>query len=158
MAPIQYRVELNPLTKPASYKLRFLAQQTAGYDEVAAQVALKNPGLSAEQIKNHLKSALAEIAEMLAEGMQVTLEEALTFRPSFHARLTTPDETLPPIDKLLRVSVSATRPFVKAVQDAADLERVATGEKMPSILSASDTGLELNNVLNPAGVLRLGEA
>ncbi len=155
MASVQYRVELNPLTKPASYKVRFLPQQTAGYDEVAARVALKNPGLSAEQIRNHLKSALEEIAEMLAEGMQVTLEEAITFRPSFHARLTAPDEPLPPMDELLRVSVSATRPFVRTVQAAADLERVATEEKAPSILSAADTTLELNNVLNPEGVLRL---
>ena len=34
MAPIQYRVERNSLTRPASYKLRFLPQHAAGYDEV----------------------------------------------------------------------------------------------------------------------------
>ncbi len=35
MATIQYRPELNPLTTPVSYKLRFVPQNTGGYDEVA---------------------------------------------------------------------------------------------------------------------------
>jgi hypothetical protein len=35
------------------------------------------------------------------------------------------------------------------------LERVAAAEKAPAILSAADTTLLLNNVLNPDGVLRL---
>ena len=76
---IHYRVERNPLTKPASYRLRF-----AGYDEVAARVAVKNPGSSAEQIRNHLRSAMEEIQAMLLEGLQVTLEETMIFRPCFH--------------------------------------------------------------------------
>jgi len=38
MGTVQYRVEPNHLTKPASYKLRFIPQQTTGYDELAAAV------------------------------------------------------------------------------------------------------------------------
>ena len=87
---VHYRVELNPLTKPASYRLRFIPQGTAGYDEVAARVALKNPGSSAEQIKNHLRSAMEEIQAMLLEGLQVTLEDAMTLPPSLSGRLRTP--------------------------------------------------------------------
>ena len=155
MTSILYRVERNPLTKSGSYKLRFLPQGVAGYRQVAERVALKHPGASVEQIMNHLKSAFDEINGLLAEGMQVTLEDALTFQPSFRVRLDHPDDPLPPMDELLRLSVSATRPFVKALQDAAELERVSSEEKAPSILSASDTTLELNNVLDPAGVLRL---
>jgi len=154
MGTVQYRVEPNPLTKPVSYKLRFLPKQTAGYDELAAAVG-KDTGMTAEQAKAFLQSTVKNIKEMLCNGMQVTLEEALTFAPSFHAKLNSPDDPLPPISELVRVSVSATRPFVQYVQQNVTLERVSTEEKAPSILSAADTTLELNNVLNPDGVLRL---
>jgi len=155
MAPIQYRPELNPLTTPASYKLRFIPQSVAGYDDVAARLALKNPTWSADMIKAILQGSMEEIKEMLVEGMQITLEDACTFRPSFHARLDAPDDPLPPMDELLQINISASRPLVKAVQQAARLERLAPEEKAPVILSAADTALELNDVLNSAGVLRL---
>ncbi|WP_417909441.1 DUF4469 domain-containing protein [Candidatus Electronema sp. PJ] len=154
MGTVQYRVELNPLTKPTSYRLRFLPKQTAGYDELAAAVA-KDTGMSIEQAMASLQSTVKNIKEMLCNGMQVTLEEALTFAPSFHGKLNSPDDPLPPISELLRVSISATRPFIQYMQQNITLERVSTEEKAPSILSAADTTLELNNVLNPNGVLRL---
>ena len=47
MSSVQYRIEPNHLTKPVTYKLRFLPKGIAGYDEVARRVALKNPGSSA---------------------------------------------------------------------------------------------------------------
>jgi hypothetical protein len=154
MGTVQYRVEPNPLTKPASYRLRFMPKQTAGYDELAAAVA-KDTGLSTEQAKASIQSTMKNIKEMLCNGMQVTLEEALTFAPAFRGKLNSPADPLPPVSELLRISVSATRPFVQYVQQNVTLERVSTEEKAPSILSAADTTLELNNVLNPAGVLRL---
>src|SRR5512133_47126 len=152
---IHYRVELNPLTKPASYRLRFVPQGTAGYDEVAARVALKNPGSSAEQIRTHLRSAMAEIQAMLLEGLQVTLEETMIFRPAFTARLASPDAPLPPMEELLGINISASQPYVKDMQAAAALVREPWTEKIPAIQAAADTTTGLNNVLNPAGVLRL---
>lgn len=152
---IHYRVELNPLTKPASYRLRFVPQGTAGYDEVAARVALKNPGSSAEQIKNHLRSALEEIQAMMLEGLQVTLEDAVTFRPALSARLDAPDAPLPPVEELLGINISASRPYIKEMQAAANWVREPWIEKIPAIQATADTVTGLNNVLNPAGVLRL---
>ena len=76
---IHYRIERNPLTKPGTCRLRFMPQGTPGYGEVA------------EQIKTLLQSGMEEILGLLLEGIQVTLEDGLTFRPSFHARLTAPD-------------------------------------------------------------------
>ena len=152
---IHYRIELNPLTKPASYKLRFMPQGIAGYDEVAERVALKNPGSSAEQVKTHLRSGMEEILEMVLEGLQVTLEDALTFRPGFHARLATPDAPLPPVEELLGLNISASRPLVRELQAEANLVREPWTEKIPTIQAAADTVTKLNNVLNPEGVLRL---
>lgn len=155
MAPVHYRIEPNPLTTPGSYKLRFIPQGINGYDEVAAAVALKNPNWPADMVKAVLMAGNEEVQEMLANGMQVTYEDAFSFRPSFHARLDAPDDPLPPMDELLRIKVSASRNFVKAVQQTARLERLAPEEKAPMILSAEDTALELNDVLNPDGVLRI---
>lgn len=155
MASILYRIELNPLTKPTSYKLRFIPQGTAGYDDVAARVALNNPGLTEEMAKTALMSSFEEIGLMLAEGMLVTLENTCTFRPSLHARLDSPDDPLPPMDELLEVTISASRIYNQTVRQATNLECKPAEEKAPVILSAKDTVLQLNDVLNSAGVLHL---
>lgn len=155
MTSIQCRVEPNPLTTPASYMLRFIPRSTGGYDEVAARVALKNPTWSADMIKSILQKSMEEVGEMLIEGLQVTLEDACTFRPSLHARLDAPDSPLPPMDELLDINISASRPFVKHVRQKARIEILPPEEKVPVILSAADTSLELNDVVNSAGVLRL---
>lgn len=152
---LHYRVERNPLTKTISYRLRFVSQGTAGYDELAERVALKNPGSSAEQIRIHLRSAMEEIQAMLLEGLQVTLEDAMTFRPSLTGRLDSPDAPLPPVADLLGINISASRPYVSHLQANAVLVREPWTEKMPSIQAAADTVTGLSNVLNPAGVLRL---
>ncbi|WP_420208845.1 hypothetical protein [Candidatus Electronema sp. JC] len=155
MATIQCRVEQNPLTTPESYKLRFIPRSTGGYDDVAARLAVKNPVWTAELIKAILQGSLEEIKEMLIEGMQVTLENACTFRPALHANLSAPDEPLPPIDELLDINISASRPYVKDVRQEARIEVLPPEEKVPVIISAADTSLELNDVVNSAGVLRL---
>lgn len=152
---VHYRIEKNLLTKPDSCRLRFMPQGIAGYDEVAARVALKNPGSSAEQIKNHLRSGMEEILAMLLEGLQVTLEDTMIFRPAFHAKLDTPDTPLPPMEKLLSINISASQPYVKEFQAKATLVREQWTEKMPAIQAAADTTTGLSNVVNPAGVLRL---
>jgi hypothetical protein len=152
---MKYRIEPNPMTTPGSYKLRFIPQGVNGYDEVAKAVALKNPNWPADMVKAILKAGNEEIQDMNTNGFQVTYEDAFTFRPSFHARLDTPEDPLPPMEDLLRIKVSASRNFVKAIQQNAHLERVEPKQKAPVILSAEDTNLELNNVLNPSGVLRL---
>ena len=155
MTSILCRVEPNPLTTPPSYMLRFIPRSTGGYDEVAARVALKNPTWSADMIKAILQASMEEVGEMIIEGMQVTLEDAFTFRPSLHARLDAPDDPLPPMDELLDINISASRPFVKHVRQNAHIERLPPEEKVPVIISAQDTDLDLQNVLNSAGVLRL---
>lgn len=154
MGTLQYRVELNPLTKPASYRLRFLPQQTAGYAELAAAVARDN-GISIDQAWANIRSIVRNIKGMLSNGIQVTLEDAFTFCPSFHARLNSPDDPLPPLEELLRISITATRPFIRDVRQDVHLKRLASDEKAPVILSAEDTKLKLADVLNPDGVLKL---
>ncbi|WP_339137241.1 MAG: hypothetical protein WGN25_04410 [Candidatus Electrothrix sp. GW3-4] len=129
MATAQYRPEPNYLTTPGSYQLRFVPHNVAGYDELAARLAAKHPGWPADEIKTLLQDANEEIKDMLTNGTQVTLEDAFSYRLSFHARLDAPDDPLPPMDELLRVKVSPSRPFVRAVQQNAHLERLPPKKK-----------------------------
>lgn len=154
MGTVEYRIELNPLTKPVSYRLRFMPKHVAGYAELAAAVA-KDNGLSIEQAWANLQSTVKNIKEMLGNGIQVTLEDAITFCPSFHARLNSPDDPLPPLEELLRISITATRPFIRDVRQDMHLKCLEADEKAPVMLSGEDTKLKLANVLNPDGVLKL---
>jgi len=154
MGTVRYRIEPNPLTKPASYKLRFIPQQVAGYNELAAAVANDN-GLTNEQAMAYIKSTVKNIIKMLGNGMQVTLEDAFTFFLSFHARLNSPNAPLPSLEELIRIGIAATTPCTHAVLQDMSLERVADEEKAPIMLSATDTKLKLADVLFAEGVLQL---
>jgi hypothetical protein len=155
MATVQWRPEVNALTTPQSYTVRFMARDVLGYDELAAEMARDNPLWDKEMIKAVLIARDKTIMRQLINGNQVTLPDAFSYRLSFNARLNNPDDPLPPVEDMLKVKVSASRTFVKEVAQEVRLERLPAEEKLPLVTSAEDTLLKLNNVLNPQGVLRL---
>jgi hypothetical protein len=155
MATVQWRPEVNALTTPQSYTVRYMARDILGYDELAAEMARDNPLWDKEMIKGVLIARDRTIMRQLINGNQVTLPDAFSYRLSFNARLNEPDDPLPPVEDMLRVKVSASRTLVKQVAQEVRLERLPEEEKLPLISSAEDTLLKLNNVLNPQGVLRL---
>ncbi len=137
MATVQWRPEVNALTTPQSYTVRFIPRNILGYDELAAEMARDKT-----------------IMWQLVNGNQVTLENAFSYRLSFNARLNGPDDPLPPVEDMRRVKVSASRTFVKETARDVRLERLPEEEKLPVISSAEDTVLSLSNVLNPdVGIL-----
>lgn len=155
MTTVQWRPEVNALTTPQSYTVRFIPRNILGYDELAAEMARDNPLWDKEMIKAVLMARDRTIMRQLVSGNQVTLENAFSYRLSFNARLNGPDDPLPPVEDMLRVKVSASRTFVKETARDVRLERLPEEEKLPVISSAEDTVLKLANVLNPEGVLRL---
>ena len=155
MTTIQWRPEVNALTTPQSYTVRFMPQNVLGYDELAAEIARDNPVWDEGMIKSILLARDKTIMNQLINGNKVTLEDAFSYSLSFHARLNEPDDPLPPVEDMLLVKVSASRAFVKDVRKEARLERLPMNEKLPLITSAEDTKFKLNNVLNPGGVLHL---
>lgn len=155
MATVLWRPEVNALTTPPSYTVRYMARDILGYDDLAAEMARDNPLWDKEMIKAVLIARDKTIMRQLINGNQVTLPDAFSYRLSFNARLNEPDDPLPPVKKMLRVRVSASRNFVKQVAQEVRLEQRPAEEKLPLINAAEDTKLKLNNVLNPAGVLRL---
>lgn len=155
MATIQWRPEVNALTTPQSYTVRFMPRGVLGYDELAAEIARDNPLWDEDMIRSILVARDKTVMKQLINGNKVTLEDAFSYSLSFHARLDEPDDPLPPAEDMLRVKVSASRAFVKEVRKEARLERLPMNEKLPLITSAEDTKFKLADVLNPNGVLHL---
>ena len=155
MATIQWRPEVNALTTPQSYTVRYMAREVLGYDELAAEMARDNPLWDKELIKAILIARDKTVMQQLINGNQITLENAFRYRLSFNARLNSLDDPLPPVEDMLLVKVSASRSFVKEVRQEAKLERLPAEERLPLITAAEDTVLGLNDVLNPAGAVRL---
>ena len=155
MATIQWRPEINLLTTPASYRLRFLPRNIIGYDELAAEIALDHPEYNPEAIRTILESANRKIRRHLGNGNQVTLENAFTYRSSLTGRLDKPDDPAPPVEDTVQVRVYAAAPFIAGVRHEAVLERMPAEKKLPLISTAEDALLRLDNVLNPQGTLSL---
>jgi len=155
METIQWRPEVNALTTPQSYTVRYMARDVLGYDELAAEMARDNPLWDMELIKAVLLARDKTIMRQLIKGNKVTLEDAFSYSLSFKARLNDPDDQPPPVEDMLRVKVSASRVFVREVRGEAGLERLPMSEKLPLITSSEDTKVKLTDVLNPDGVLRL---
>ena len=155
MATIQWRPEVNALTTPQSYRILFMPRNVASREDMAADIALRHPNFSEADILTILNAEDEAIPARLLNGEQVTKSGAFTYSLSFTGRLNSPDELLPPLDDCLQVNVRVSPPFVEAVRQAAQTERLPMEKKLPLITTAQDTLLKLNDVLKPQGVLRL---
>jgi len=155
MSKVQWRPQLNALTSPQSYRAQPVPRESLGYDEMAALIAAKNPLWSPDLVKSILLAERETRKEQLISGNQVSYENNCTWHLSISARLAAPDDPLPQDKDILNVQAYASRTFVDEVRQAARLERLPITEKVPVISSAEDMLLKLNDVLNPAGLLRL---
>ncbi len=155
MATIQWRPEVNALTTPQSYKMRFLPRASIGMNELAAEIAEDLPGCTEDMAKSVIASLMRRIQTNLINGNQVTLEDAISFGLSFTGRLDAPDSPLPPMDKILHVKARVSAPFLKEIRHKAQLERLPMTEKAPVINTTVDTRLHLKDVLYGSGVFRL---
>jgi hypothetical protein len=124
------------------------------YARLAERIVLKNPVCSVEQAESVLRTRDAEILAILLEGSQVLLENAFTYYTTITGRLALPDDPLPP-NSTVKVQVRVARPFVEALRQKAKLVRLPSEQKAPVLSSAEDTVLELHDVLNSDGILRL---
>ena len=155
MTTIQWRPQVNALTKPQSYRPQVVPRGTSGYDKMAADLSTAHPNYNAELLRSVAPLIMDWIQQELINGWQVTLEDAFTFHPSMTGKMAGPDDPLPNANELLQVKVYAARAFVQALRQKAKLERLPMNEKLPQVTSSEDTKLKLADVLNPDGVLRL---
>jgi hypothetical protein len=152
---IQWRPEPNPLTTPPSYRIQAVPRNTAGYEEMAADISAAQPIYSPETISSLAPLIMKWIQQRLIGGDKVTLEEAFSYYISFTGKLDSPDAPLPEDDDMLQVNVRVSQPFVKEIRHQAKLERLPMTEKLPVITSTEDTKIKLADVLFADGVLHL---
>ena len=155
MATIQWRPEVNALTTPQSYWIRFVPRNVVDAGELAKRMAKALPSYSEEEFRSFLSVRNEIIRDALINGEQVTEENAFIYGLSFTGRLDEPDDPLPDINECLQVRVRASPTLTDEVRKAAKTERLPMNMKLPQINSAEDTLLKLDNVLNPQGVLQL---
>jgi hypothetical protein len=152
---IQYKVEENLLTTPPSYSIRFVSRGSAGREDIAADIALRHPNFSKADILTILNAEDEAIMGRLLNGEQVTKEGCCSWFPSFTGKLDNPDDPLPPLDQCLHLNVRVSPPFVEDFSKDAQVERLASTEKLPVINAAEDTVLGLRDVLRADGMLRI---
>lgn len=66
-----------------------------------------------------------------------------------------PDAPLPSNKDIVNVQIYASKAFIEEVRQAVQLERLPPAQKLPVIASTEDTLLQLADVLNPDGLLKL---
>jgi len=155
MASIQWRPEVNVLTVPQSYKIRFVPRDSSGTDDLAAAMAEENPNYTEDDAKTMLAVLKRVIQKKLLNGSQVTIDGMISFGLSFTGRLESPDDPLPPVDECLHVSVRVLQPFLDEIKQLASFVKLPMLIKGPVIESAEDTRLHLADVLHSKGVLKL---
>lgn len=155
MSTVRWRPEFNALTTPHSYFIRFMPHDVVGYDAIVEEVAQENPVWSKEQLRMMMIAVHAKIAQFLANGRKVTLENAFSFTLSMNGRLESPEEQVPDGVDRVQVRISASTAFVESVRRNVRLEKMPLSTKLPVIASAEDTVLGLHDVLWANGVLML---
>ena len=155
MATIQWRPQVNALTKPVSYRIQIVPRSIVGYDEMAAALSAAHPNYNEDLVRSLAPLIMEWIQERMINGDQVTLSDGFIFRVSAQGRLDSPDDPLPDDEDMLQASISGTRDFMRRLRAEAQMERLPMNEKLPHINSAEDTKLKLADVLNPAGLLHL---
>jgi len=155
MGSIQWRPEVNALTTPQSYWIRFVPRYTAGSADMAERLAKELPNYSVEEFRTFLATRNEILRKSLLNGEMLTEENAFTYYLSFTGRLNDPDEPLPSLNECLNVRVRVSAPFIESLRQAAHTERLPMEKKVPVISMVEDTLLKLNDVLLPEGVLQL---
>jgi hypothetical protein len=155
MATIQWRPEINALTVPQSYWIRFMPRNTAGRKDIAADIARTHPNFNEADILTILQAHDEAVQTRLVNGEQVTMEGSFSYFLSFTGRLDNADDPLPPLDDCLHVSVRVSQAFLDTLRRDGQAERLPEEKKLPLISSAQDSLLKLKDVLNPDGALLL---
>lgn len=155
MPTIQWRPEINALTVPQSYKMRFVPHSVIDTNALAAQIAATHPVYNQSLVKAMIEVIMQAIQQNLIDGNQIVLTEALSISLGFTAKLDSPESPLPKIEEMLNVQIRALASFVKEIQNKAQLERLPMTQKVPIINTTEDTSLKLKDVLHNEGIIQL---
>ncbi len=102
MSTIQWRPEINFMTVPQSYWMRFVPRKVVGKEDLAADIALRHPDLNEDMILTILNAEDEAIQERLLNGDQVTKEGGFSYSISFSGRLDSQMIRCPTLRKAFR--------------------------------------------------------
>jgi hypothetical protein len=131
---IQWRPEVNPLTTPPSYRIRFVPRGTADAQDIAGDVSRSQPNFSPEAAEAVLSAEDEAILARLLSGEQVTKRGSFSYYLTFTGRMDNPDDPLPPLEECLQVSVRVSQTFLERLRQAAQTERLPMSEKLTTSL------------------------
>ena len=155
MSAIHCKIEVNALTVPQSYKMRFVPNNDLGTDDIAAGMTEINPALTQELAKSSITALIQTLQKNLINGNHINLDDSLIFTITLTGRLDDPDDPLPPVAETVHVRINPTAKFMKNIYTLAALEREGMTEKLPFISQIEDTTLQLNDVLADTDVLEI---
>lgn len=155
MATVLWRVVPNTLTTPRSYRVLIVPRNSAGIEDLAADIALHHPNFSEADILTILRAEDEAVLNRLLNGEQVTKSGSFSWFLSCTGRLDSPEDPLPPPEESLHVNIRVNPHFLEQLCRDARFERLPMQEKQPLITTARDTVLDLGDVLNPQGLLQL---
>jgi hypothetical protein len=155
MPAIHWKLEVNTLTVPQSYKMRFVPNNNLGTDDIAAGMTEINPALTPELARASITALMQTLQKELLNGNHITLDDSLIFTISLTGRLDDQDDQPPPVADCVNVRINPTAKFMKTIHNLGALENEGMSEKLPLIMQAEDTSLRLNDVLRSTAVLQL---
>jgi hypothetical protein len=155
MPAIHWKPEVNALTVPQSYKMRFVPNDNLGTDDIAAGMNAINPALTPELAKASIAALIQTLQQAAINGNHVNLDDSLIITISLAGRLDSPDDAPPPVAECVNVRINPTATFMKEIYAKATLVKEGMSEKLPQINQAEDTSLHLNDVLSSTDILQL---
>jgi hypothetical protein len=155
MPAIHWKPEVNALTVPQSYKMRFVPNSNLGTDDIAAGMTAINPALTPELAKASIAALIQTLQQGVINGNHINLDDSLIITISLAGRLDSPDDAPPPVTETVNVRINPTAKFMKEIYATATLAKEGMSKKLPLINTVTDTLLKLPNVINIDSVLRI---
>jgi hypothetical protein len=152
---IKYRLELNLLTTPHSYRIQVVPGKTVGYDEMAADISAAHPNFTEEMVRSLGPLIMEWIQQQMINGDKVIFPKAISFFLSCFGKIDNPDDQFINGEESMQMNMRVSKPYMNKIRTNGKLERQPMSEKLPVISFTEDRKLKLADVLNPAGVLRI---
>jgi hypothetical protein len=155
MPVIHWKPEVNALTVPQSYKMRFIPNNNLGTDDITAGMCEIAPILTPDVAKTAISAYHQTIRKNLINGNHINVNEDVIFTITLTGRLDNPDDPPPSVAESVHVRINPTATFMKDIHAQAVLERMDMTEKLPQINRVENSTLQLNDVLSSTDVLQL---
>lgn len=137
---IRYNVRQNALTSPPSNRCEVVAATIMGLDQIAEQINIHNPAITAATAKTVLEAFRQEVKTQLLAGNSVNMENFVSFVNTLPVKLVLPTDPLP--DGKLNVSAKVSITLKDEMRAEASFVRLGYPVKAPQIVAGWDTNTD----------------